>query len=181
MNSRIAQFTFASLALFATSAFAQSSVVQGDVTGVDGRAAKGAEVRLQPARAQLPPIVVKADARGRFVANNVPAGAYNILAVGPGGVRSPVQAIKVQANKPLIVAFDLRNTAGAKVTAKGKKKTKFVWVPDETGSHLGGHYVEVDDDADTATVERSEQHVDKANGNALRRIQSNGALRSGTP
>lgn len=169
IKSRIARFTFSALALFAASAFAQTSIIQGNVTGVDGRAAQGAQVRLQPARGQLEPIVVKTDSRGRFVANNIAPGPYNISAVGAGGVTSPVQAIKVQSNKPITIAFDLRNTGGARTAAKGKKKTKFVWVPDQTGSHIGGHWIEVDEDASGVP---SAQHLNSATGNAIRDVQS---------
>jgi hypothetical protein len=170
IKTRIARFTFASLALFAASAFAQTSVIQGDVTGVDGRAAKGAQVHIQPARGQLAPIVVKADMRGHFVASNVAPGPYNISAHGAGGVASPVQAIKVQPNKPITIAFDLRNTSGGNNTAaKGKRKTRFVWVPDQTGSHIGGHWIEVDDNT---SVVPSAQHLNSANGNAVRDLQS---------
>lgn len=169
-KSRVFRFTFSALALFTASAFAQTSIIQGNVTGVDGRAAQGAQVRIQPARGQLTPIVVKADSRGRFVANNVAPGPYNISAIGAGGVSSPVQAVKVQPNKPLTIAFDLRNNGGAKTAAGGKKKTKFVWMPDQTGSHLGGHWVEVDENATGAGP--TAQHLNHANGNAVRDLQS---------
>src|SRR3954453_9781777 len=148
---------------------ASAEVIQGDVTGVDGRAAQGAQGRIQSARGQQTPIVVKADSRGHFVANNVAPGPYNISAVGAGGVSSPVQAIKVQGNKPIPIAFDLRNTGGAKTAANGKKKTKFVWMPDQTGSHLGGHWVEVDENASGVP---SAQHVNSASGNTIRDVQT---------
>jgi hypothetical protein len=168
IKSRVARFTCACLALFAASAFAQNSVISGDVKGVDGRAARNAQVRIQPARAQVAPTIVKTDSRGHFVANNIAPGAYNISAVGVGGVTSPVQALKVQANKPVTIAFDLRNSGG-KSASNGKKKTKFVWMPDQTGSHLGGHWVEVDEDA---SVVPTAQHLNSANGNAVRDVQS---------
>ena len=158
----------ACLLVCASSALAQT-VVQGDVTGVDGRAAQGAQVRIQSARGQQTPIVVKTDSRGRFVANNVSPGPYNISAVGAGGVSSPVQAIKVQGNKPITIAFDLRNNGGAKTAATGKKKTKFVWVPDQTGSHLGGHWIEVDENASGVP---SAQHINSATGKTIRDLQS---------
>ena len=167
MNTTLSAAVILLSSTVAVSTFAQS--IQGEVTGVDGRAAKGAEVRIQPARAQVAPIVVKTDIRGHFVANNVTPGAYNISAQGAGGVTSPVQAIKVQANKPVTIAFDLRNNGGAKTAANGKKKTKFVWVPDQTGSHLGGHYIEVDENASGVP---SAQHVNSASGKTIRDIQS---------
>ena len=171
MNSfPIFRYAFSVLALFATSAFAQTSIIQGSVTGVDGRAAQRAQVRLQSARGQQAPIIVKADSRGHFVANNIAPGPYNVSAVGAGGVTSPVQAIKVQPNKPVTIAFDIRNNGGAKTASGGKKKTKFVWMPDQTGSHLGGHWVEVDENATGAGP--TAQHVNGANGNAIRDLQS---------
>jgi hypothetical protein len=145
------------------------------VTGVDGRAAQRAEVRIQPARAQVAPLIVKTDGRGHFVANNIAPGAYNISAIGAGGVASPVQAIKIQPNKPVTIAFDLRNSGGAKTAAKGKKKTKFVWMPDQTGSHLGGHWVEVDDNA---AAPPSAQHVEGMSTQAMEHVQNSGFERS---
>jgi hypothetical protein len=167
LMTKFVLLALASLLLCGANAVAQS-VIQGQVTGVDGRGAQGAQVRIQSARGQQSPIVVKTDSRGHFVANNVAAGPYNISAVGAGGVSSPIQAIKVQPNKPITVAFDLRNNGGAKTAAGGKKKTKFVWMPDQTGSHLGGHWVEVDENA---TGVPSAQHVNSATGKALHDTQ----------
>ena len=168
LMSKLVPLAFTSLLLCAANSLAQS-IIQGQVTGVDGRGAQGAQVRIQSARGQQSPILVKADARGHFVANNVAAGPYNISAVGAGGVSSTVQAIKVQGNKPITVAFDLRNNGGAKTAGNGKKKTKFVYVPDQTGSHLGGHWIEVDENASGVP---SAQHVNSASGNTIRDIQT---------
>lgn len=66
-----------------------------------------------------------------------------------------------------MVSFDLR---GPQKTANGgKKKKKFIWVPEETGSHMGGHYVEVDEDA---TVGPSGQNMQKSSSKALEQYRN---------
>ncbi|MDQ6809157.1 MAG: carboxypeptidase-like regulatory domain-containing protein [Verrucomicrobiota bacterium] len=153
-------------ALVATSGVAQSTV-QGDVKGVDGRTAQHARVRLEPVKKGGKAIEVTADGRGRFVANNIADGAYNVTATVAGGVQSPTQMIQARSGHPVMMTFDLRPTGKAAATG-GKKKKKFVWMPSETGSHLGGHYVEVDE---SAGIEPNAQNLHKANSNALRQFQ----------
>ncbi len=155
-------------AFLVSTAFADG-LVQGDVKGVDGKPAKGADVRFELQGAKKPiAIVAKTDARGHFIASNLPDGKYNVVAIVTGGVRSTSQLVRAQSDRPVMLTFDLRPSS-AVAGMHGKKKKKFVWVPDETGSHLGGRYVEVDDDSDSVP---NAQHLDKASSAELRRYQS---------
>lgn len=154
-------------AFVATSGVAQSTV-QGDVKGVDGRTAQHARVRLEPAKKGGKAIEVTSDGRGRFVANNIEDGAYNVTATVAGGVQSSTQMIQARSGHPVMMTFDLRPTGKAAATGGKKKKKTYVWMPSETGSHLGGHYVEVDDNAG---IEPNAQNLNRANANALRQFQ----------
>ncbi|MFL6585006.1 MAG: carboxypeptidase-like regulatory domain-containing protein [Chthoniobacterales bacterium] len=167
--------TVAAAALSASLALAQTSTLQGDVKGVDGRAAKGAKVRLDRQDRKMSAIVLRTDAAGRFLANNLPPGSYKVSAIVTGGVTSPVQAVKLNANRPVMVSLDLRGAPAGKSAAGAKKKKKYVWVPEETGSHLGGRYVEVDDDAQAGP---SAQKVERASTKSLERIQNSGVNQS---
>jgi hypothetical protein len=170
-SSAIFAFTISAPLLFAAVVCGQTSSIEGDVKGVDGRAARAAEVRIERQDRKAAPRLVTTDARGRFVANSLPAAAYNVSARVAGGITSPVQPITLHADRPVMLRFDLREPAGGKKTTGLKKKKKYVWVPAETGTHLGGRYVEVDDDSDTVP---GALNVEKGSSNMLRRIQSNG-------
>lgn len=162
--------TFLSSALLAGAAVA--GTIQGDVKGVDGRVAQGAEVRIERQDKKGPAMIVKTDRRGGFLAKGLPDGNYSVMAIVAGGVRSPAQVVKSTAAKPLMVSFDLRNS-NTPMLANGKpakKKTKHIWVPNETGSHLGGHWVEVDEDATDAGP--SANHISKTSGAEVKRLQT---------
>ena len=58
---------------------------------------------------------------------------------------------------------------GNSVVAKTGKR--YVYIPSETGSHLGGRWVEVDENGQANSV--NVNNVERANAEALRRIQSN--------
>ncbi|MFL6583649.1 MAG: carboxypeptidase-like regulatory domain-containing protein [Chthoniobacterales bacterium] len=163
---------FAATGLQAASA---QSVLQGNVKGVDGRAAKGAEVRIERQDRKGSPVLVRTDSTGNFIAKNLGTGRYLVTAKGAGGVTSPVETVNLGADRPVMISFDLRGTVAGKSATGGKKKKKYVWVPEETGSHLGGRYVEVDDDSDTVP---SAQNVQRANTKSLERIQNSGANQS---
>jgi hypothetical protein len=151
-------------------ALGQTATLQGDVKGVDGRAAKGAEVRIERQDKKGQPVVVKTDSRGRFAVNSVAEGSYTMTAVVAGGLTSPAQAVKARKDRPVIVNFDLR---GPVKDANGKPKKQYVWMPDETGSHLGGRYVEVDQANDAPNTPNSK----KATGKVLQRIQNDAPQR----
>jgi hypothetical protein len=67
--------------------------------------------------------------------------------------------------------FELKNGSNAPATAQqsGKKKTHMVYMPSQTGSNLGGRWIEVDDQTDI----NSQQTVksQKATAAALGRMQ----------
>jgi hypothetical protein len=170
-RSAIFTSTISAPLLFAAVVCGQTSSIEGDVKGVDGRVASSAEVKIERQDRKAAPRIIKTDARGRFVANSLPAAAYNVTARVAGGITSPVQAIIVHADRPVMLSFDLREPAGGKKTTSLKKKKKYVWVPAETGTHLGGRYVEVEDDSDAVP---GTLNVQKGSSNMLRRIQSSG-------
>jgi len=151
--------TFGSTFLLLHTAFGQKATLQAEVTGVDGRPSKAAQVRIERQDKKTAPLVVAGDKRGHLAAMNLEAGTYKLTATVEGGIQSS-QIVKVQANKPSLVTFDMSKTAA--VTTK--KKKRLVWVPAETGTHLGGRWVEVGDDTSST---KSGQNVDKMNGNSL--------------
>jgi hypothetical protein len=58
-------------------------------------------------------------------------------------VKASIMNTQTKANQPTQLNFDLKPTSQVANIAKGRKH--MVWVPNRTGSHLGGAWVEVDD------------------------------------
>jgi len=141
------------------------AAIEAEVTGVDGRPSKAAEVRIERQDKKSAPIVMKTDKRGHLVATNLPAGVYTLTATVEGGIQSS-QIVKTQANKPLRVAFDMRNTPA--VTSKPKKR--YVWVQAETGTRIGGHWVEADENV-SAAGGPSARNIETLSGRALEHAQ----------
>jgi len=166
LKSFCVSLTFASTFLFLNTAFGQKATLQADVIGVDGRPSKSAQVRIERQDKKAAPVIVAADKRGHLVAMNLEAGTYKLTATVEGGIKSS-QTVKVQANKPATIAFDLSKSSA--VTSK--KKKKYIWVPSETGSNLGGRWVETGEDANSTS---SGQNVDKMSGEAMSRQMRTG-------
>jgi hypothetical protein len=170
LNLRPIAVIFCSFFLLSGSAFAQKATIEADVKGVDGRPARGAEVRIERQDNKTAPVIAKTDGRGRSTATNLEAGTYKLTATVEGGVQSWL-IVKTQAKKPILVEFDMRKTAA--VANKGKKK--YVWVAAETGTNVGGRWVEVVDQPETTGP--SGRNIETLNGNLLNHPQ----YRTGMP
>jgi hypothetical protein len=144
-------------------AFGQKASIEADVKGADGRPPKTAEVRIEQMNKKGAPMIAKTDRRGHLAVTNLEVGTYKLTAVIDGRLQSP-QIVKTQANKPSVVTFDLRKTAAAADTKK-----KYYWVPSQTGSNFGGHWVEVGQSDQAAAP--GAQSVDSVNANAMDNMQ----------
>jgi hypothetical protein len=87
-------------------------------------------------------------------------------------VKASITNVQTKVGDATQLNFDLRKTSGAKtVGATGKKKHK-VWIAAETGSNIGGRWVEVEDGQDrpnSTTV--GADPVGKAGNTAIRGFQ----------
>jgi hypothetical protein len=162
-NPRFIAVIFCTWFLLIGAAFGQKASIEADIKGVDGRPAKNAEVRIERRDQKTQPVIMKTDGRGHLAATKLDAGTYNVTATVEGGVQSS-QVVKTQANKPSIVTFDMRKNAAV----TGKTPKRYVWVPSETGSQLGGHWVEVGRDGKKTGP--GAQNMDTMNGSSLDNI-----------
>ena len=129
----IASFVLVGSFVFSTTLSAQISSVEGNVVGSDGHPLKDGEIRFEQKEGQVSPIISHTDANGHYTAA-LPRGVYKLTLVTAGKVRASVTVRATGANSR--IDFDLRPSAA--------KKTKdYVWVGGGTGSHLPGHWVEV--------------------------------------
>jgi hypothetical protein len=120
-----------------------SAFIQGFVKDAKGEPIKGADVRIESRNGKQVFSTVKTDPKGRYVSQGLEAGVYRVTLLVNGAVKSSVMNTQTKANQPTQLNFDFKPASQAGNIAKGKKH--MVWVPNRTGSHLGGTWVEVDD------------------------------------
>ena len=155
--------------LFQTASGLAQTSIDGDVRGVTGKALGAAEIRAELQGKRAPAAVARPDAAGHFILKNLAAGTYKVSAVSGGKVLSTA-LIQTRAGKAAMVHLGSSPTtvaSGKQPVRKGKKK--FIWVPSDTGSHLGGKYVEVTDDG---TAEPGSQNLIKGSGETVRQYQT---------
>jgi protocatechuate 3,4-dioxygenase beta subunit len=87
---------FLGLILFAATGWAQVSILEGKVTGADGRLLQGAEVRIDRQDKKEAPVVVKTDANGRYASKTVSVGTYMVSVVVNGTVKTALRNVRVR-------------------------------------------------------------------------------------
>jgi len=119
-------------AVLSTALSAQTSSIEGKVTGPDGRPVKDAEIRFEQKVRQISPIINRTDANGHYAAT-LPRGLYKMTLAAGGAVEASITVKATGLNSR--IDFDLRPAAE-------KKIKHYIWVGGETGSHLPGRWVE---------------------------------------
>jgi hypothetical protein len=165
--SRKFGFALIGLVLTSVSTWAAPSAIEGTVRDPGGKAIGRANVRIETSGGSSWNKVVKTDANGHYVYNGLDVGIYRVSLLVNGSVKASINNVKTKPGKPTKLNFDLTTSSPASAQAK-KKPTHMVWMPAETGSHLGGHWVEDGTPDITGT-----DNVQKAGNELVRRIQSN--------
>ena len=159
-----------SLVLMSANAWGAPSAIEGTVKDPKGQAISGADVRIEASGGWNK--VVKTDAKGHYVYNGLDMGTYRVSLLVNGSIKASINDVKTRLGDPTTLNFDLRASTRSQASAPAKKKaTHMVYMPMETGSNIGGRWVEVDDNGTADTAGRD--NLKKVNGNALRQIQSN--------
>jgi Carboxypeptidase regulatory-like domain len=147
------------------SAWAAPLTIQGDVKGPDGKPVPSAEVRIQRAGGKVFGGTLKTDGRGRYLFKDLALGSYILRASADGMAATSVDNVVTRADGAVRVDFNLKKQTGAASAPQTKKKgTHMVFVPAETGSNMGGRWVEVPDGDSTVAATRTS----KASGAAIR-------------
>jgi hypothetical protein len=116
---------------FSATLSAQTSSIEGNVVGTDGRPLKTAEIRFEQ-KGGASPVISHTDVNGHYTAL-LPRGMYKMSLAERGSVKASITVKATGANSR--IDFDLRPSAE-------KKIKHYIWVGGETGSHLPGHWVE---------------------------------------
>src|SRR4029077_1634565 len=116
--------------------------IQGFVKYAEGEPIKGADVRIESRDGKQVFSTVKTGSNGRYISQGLQPGVYRVTLLVNGAVKASIMNTQTTANQPTQLNFDLKPTSQAGNIAKGRKH--MVWVPNRTGSHIGGNWVEVD-------------------------------------
>jgi hypothetical protein len=168
MFTKSLQIGLIGLVLSVATALAGGSAIQGVVKDAKGQAIKGADVQIQSRDGKKLLQTVKTDGSGRYVSEGLAAGVYRVTLVVNGAVKASITNTETKAGQRTQLNFDLKQATASQAGAPAKKKKHVVWVPSQTGSHLGGRWVEVDenDTADTGAL-----NVKKGSAEDLHRAQ----------
>lgn len=118
--------------------------IQGVVKDVKGEPIKDADVRIESRDGKQVFTTVKTDPKGRYNSQGLQPGDYRVTLLVNGTVKASISNTQTNANQPTQLNFDFKPKSQAGRTAKNGKHV--VWVPNRTGSHIGGNWVEVDDE-----------------------------------
>lgn len=152
-----------SLVVAVSASVASAAGIQGTVRGPDGKPAQGLDVRLEPKTGKAQ--ATKTDKGGHYSFANLTSGSYKVTVMSAGLIKAFMDGVAPASPKRL--DFDLKLAAAGK---PAKKARHLVWVPAETGTNIGGRWVE-EDDANIPSADR----VGKMSGEGLRRIQDRSA------
>ncbi len=154
--------------LCAATAWAGPASIQGVVKDAKGQPIKGADVRVESRDGKQLFNTVKTDARGRYISQGLQPGIYRVSLVVNGAIKSSITNTKTKSDQPTQLNFDLKPAAASQASAAGKSGKHRVWVPSNTGSHIGGSWVEVDDSGNAGA---GALNVKKGSAEALRQQQ----------
>src|SRR6266568_7058356 len=118
--------------------------IQGFVKDPKGDPIKGTDVRIESRDGKQVFSTVKTDSKGRYISQGLQPGVYRVTLLVNGAVKASIMNTQTKANQPTQLNFDFKPTSQAGNNATGRKH--MVWVPNRTGSHIGGNWVEVDDE-----------------------------------
>ena len=116
--------------------------IQGIVKDAKGEPIKGADVRIESRDGKQLFRTVKTDPRGRYTSQGLQPGGYRVTLLVNGTVKASIANTQTKAKQPTELNFDFKPASQSASAANGRKH--MVWVPNRTGSHIGGNWVEVD-------------------------------------
>ena len=157
---------FIGVMLFAASASAASSVLQGIVKDAKGHPIQGADIRVEATNTGRLLTTVKTNANGRYTLEGLVAGNYRVTLVVNGAVKSSINNATLEPGKSTHLNFEVKQTRASVTVTKGKHR---VWMPPFTGSRLAGRWVEVDDSGGWSAENATALHVVRVSAEELRR------------
>ena len=159
---------FVGLVFSVATAWAGPSAIQGVVKDAKGQAIKGADVRVESRDGRTVFKTVKTDGNGRYVSDGLAAGMYRVTLVVNGAIKASILNTQTKADQRTQLNFDLKPVSASQASAPAKQGKHMVWVPSNTGSHIGGRWVEV---PDTGSADAGALNIKRGSAEALRQQQ----------
>jgi Carboxypeptidase regulatory-like domain len=154
---------------FSFNAWSATPALEGIVKAPDGKPIKSAQLKIEAKSGKFVKTVTT-DAKGHYYCDGLTTGAdYKVTLLVNGSVKASILNTKIQPGNPTQLSFNLTKE-------KGSAKHHMVWVPQETGSHIGstdGHWVEVDDQGRVVGSDNPE--IIKAGKDYANQLQNSGA------
>ncbi|HJY52508.1 MAG TPA: carboxypeptidase-like regulatory domain-containing protein [Candidatus Udaeobacter sp.] len=166
------QIGFVGLFFCIASAWAGPGSIQGIVKDGKGQPVKGADVRVESRDGKQLFNTVKTDGKGRYISQGLRPGVYRVTLLVNGAVKASIMNTNTTADQATQLNFDLKPATASQASAGQKKGKHMVWVPADTGSHIGGRWVEVDEGGNAGA---GALNVKRGSAEAVRQEQ----LRSG--
>jgi hypothetical protein len=177
MFIRSLQIGFVGLFLCVATAWAGTASIQGVVKDTKGQPIKGANIQIASKDGKQLFNTVKTDAQGRYISQGLLPGVYRVSLVVNGAVKSSISNTKTRPDQATQLNFDLKPVPAGQANAVEKKGKHMVWIPAETGSHMGGRWVEVDENSGASNA--GALNVKRANAEDLQRQSQSMVGRSG--
>jgi hypothetical protein len=141
MNTRV--FCIAMIGAFSalftpvlTSIYADPSMLEGTVMDSHWHPVSNAIVRIEAKKGGFSDSV-KTDANGHYSFGNLDPGTHRVTLLVNGMVKAMINNAKTTSGESRRLDFNLTGRLGARAT-------HLVYLTEEKGSHLGGHWVDVD-------------------------------------
>jgi hypothetical protein len=166
---RLVAVVFVSVCLMLKANAQAGAALSGTVKDSSGKPLQGAEIRIQGSD---PSKIGKAhtDASGHYNYPALEAGTYSVVLAVHGATKASISNVRTKAGETQTLNFDFQGSAAARPFAKGKH---YVWVPSQTGTHLGA-WVEVEDDGKVMPSGMAER-VNNAGNSLVHNLQLKGA------
>ena len=161
------QIGLVGLVLCGANAWAGSASIQGIVKDAKGQPVKGADVRVESRDGKQLFNTVKTDGKGHYISQGLQPGVYRVSLVVNGAVKASITNTNTKAGQATQLNFDLKPAAASQASTGQKQGKHMVWVPADTGSHIGGRWVEVEDGGSSAGA----LNVKRDSAEALRQEQ----------
>jgi hypothetical protein len=116
---------------------AQNASIRGLVKNMDGKPFAGAQVKIERTDGKTRPINTYADASGNYIVNGLPVGTFKVAAYSKTNAKE-LGGVNTKSGSPVTVDLNLSRKSNNKL------EKHYVLVGGETGSGIGGQWVEGD-------------------------------------
>jgi tetratricopeptide (TPR) repeat protein len=123
MKIRTTVAALAGLLLMALPSFAQITVIEGNVTGSDGKPLPGALIRIER-KDVTSTFKVKTDKKGHYIYNGLPLGNYDVVCVVDGKDVDKVPGVQTTTQQYKTVDFNLKAKENIQKAAETGSLTK---------------------------------------------------------